>query len=146
MNPRVVTAVIGVLTTVLGIGGLISPQLVMERVVGFAVDPSFSENFVRGEVRAVYGGLFTVMGVATLLGAMDLAAHRGRVLWLGLLWLGLCGGRLVSVAVDGPAGLWGWMSVAFELIVGGLLVASSMMAGSEGRGTRDEGRASVAPT
>jgi hypothetical protein len=131
MNPRIVTAAIGVLTTILGIGGLISPQLVMERVVGFAVDPSFTENFVRGEVRAVYGGMFTVLGVATLLSAFDLGAHRGRVLWIGLLWLGLCGGRLVSVAVDGPAGMWGWMSVAFELVVGGLLVAAATMAGGE---------------
>ena len=129
MNPRVVTAVIGTLTTILGIGGLISPQLVMERVVGFAVDPSFSENFVRGEVRAVYGGMFAMLGIATVWAALDLATHRGLVMWIGLLWLGLCGGRLVSVAVDGPAGLWGWMSVMFELVIGGLLVASSMMGG-----------------
>ena len=129
MNPRIVTAAIGVLTTILGIGGLISPQLVMERVVGFAVDPSFSENFVHGEVRAVYGGMFTMLGIATVWAAVDLATHRGLVFWIGLLWLGLCGGRLVSVAVDGPAGLWGWMSAAFELTIGGLLVASSMMGG-----------------
>jgi hypothetical protein len=129
MNPRIVTAAIGILTTLMGIGGLISPQLVMERVVGFAVDPSFTENFVRGEVRAVYGGMFTVLGIATAWAAVDLPMHRGRVMWIGLLWLGLCGGRLVGVAVDGPAGLWGWMSAAFELVIGGLLVASSMMAG-----------------
>jgi hypothetical protein len=128
MNPRIVTAAIGVMTTILGIGGLVSPTLVMERVVGFAVDPSFSENFVRGEVRAVYGGLFTVIGVITLLAAMDVAAHRGRILLVGCLWLGLCGGRLVSVAADGGPGTLGWLSVAFELIVGGLLVASASMA------------------
>jgi hypothetical protein len=131
MNPRVVTAAIGVLTTILGIGGLISPQFVMERVVGFAVDPSFTVNFVHGEVRAVYGGMFTVLGIATIWAAVDLATHRGRVLWIGLLWLGLCGGRLLSVAVEGPAGLYGWLSVVFELVVGGLLVVSSMMAGEK---------------
>ena len=128
MNPRIVTLVIGIVSTVLGTGGLISPTLVMERVVGFAVDPAFSENFVRGEVRAVYGGMFTVLGVATLLAARDVYEHRGRVLLIGLLWLGLCGGRLISVVVDGSPGLLGWFSVAFELTIGGLLVASAMMA------------------
>jgi Domain of unknown function (DUF4345) len=128
MNPRIVVLVIGIVSTVLGVGGLISPTLVMERVVGFAVDPAFSENFVRGEVRAVYGGMFTVLGVATLLAAMDVYAQRARVLLIGFLWLGLCGGRLIGVAVEGSPGLLGWFSVAFELIIGGLLVASATMA------------------
>jgi hypothetical protein len=128
MNPRIVTLVIGVVSTVLGIGGLISPSFVMERVVGFAVDPAFSENFVRGEVRAVYGGMFTVLGVATLLTAMDVYTHRARLLLIGFLWLGLCGGRLVGVVVEGSPGVLGWFSVAFELIIGGLLVASATMA------------------
>lgn len=134
MNPRIVTLVIGIVSTVFGIGGLISPTFVMERVVGFAVDPAFSENFVRGEVRAVYGGMFTVLGVATLLAAMDVYAHRARILLIGLLWLGLCGGRLISVVVDGSPGLFGWLSAAFELVVGGLLVASATMARSAGVG------------
>jgi hypothetical protein len=128
MNPRIVTLVIGIVSTVLGIGGLISPTLVMERVVGFAVDPAFSENFVRGEVRAVYGGMFTVVGVATLLAAMNVAQHRARILLIGCLWLGLCGGRLLGVVVEGSPGLLGWLSVAFELIIGGALVASATMA------------------
>jgi hypothetical protein len=128
MNPRIVTLVIGLVSTVLGIGGLISPTLVMERVVGFAVDPAFSENFVRGEVRAVYGGMFTALGVSTLFAAMDVYAYRAQVLLIGSLWLGLCGGRLIGVVVEGSPGLFGWFSVAFELVVGGLLVASAMMA------------------
>lgn len=127
MNPRIVTLAIGILTTVLGIGGLISPALVMERVVGFAVDPSFSENFVRGEVRAVYGGMFTVLGVATLLAGLDVYNHRSRILLIALLWLGLCGGRLLGAVVEGSPGLLGWLSVAFELAIGGLLFASSML-------------------
>ena len=127
MNPRIVVLVIGIITTVLGIGGLISPSFVMERVVGFAVDPSFSENFVRGEVRAVYGGLFSVLGFSTLFAAMDVHENRGRVLMIGLLWLGLFGGRLIGAMVDGSPGLLGWLSVVFELAMGGLLVASSMI-------------------
>jgi hypothetical protein len=130
MNSRTITAIIGAVTVLFGIGGLVSPEMVMQRVVGFAVDPSFSENFVRGEVRAVYGGLFTVMGAYTLQAAADPHSHRSRILFIALLWLGLCAGRLVSVAVDGDPGGWGWMSVAFELVVGGLLATAALTARS----------------
>ncbi len=122
MNPRVITIIIGAITLIFGLCGLIFPEFVMSRVIGTAVLQSFSANFVIGEVRAAYGGLFTVMGVYTLLSGMDPALHRARLLFLGLLWLGLCGGRLIGVVVDGSPGLIGWFSVAFELIVGAALV------------------------
>lgn len=138
MNPRIITLVIGIVSTIFGIGGLISPTFVMERVVGFAVDPAFSENFVRGEVRAVYGGMFTVLGVATLLAATDVYSQRARIRLIGFLWLGLCGGRLLGAVVEGSPGLLGWFSAAFELIVGGLLVASAMMAGPAAAGGRPD--------
>lgn len=128
MNLRAVAATIGALTAVLGVLALLKPQLVMTRLVGFAVEPSFSENFVRGEVRAVYGGLFTVLGVLTLLSAMNLAMHRSRVFLIGLLWLGACASRLVGATVDGSPGLLGWLFVAVELLAGGTLVAISMIA------------------
>jgi hypothetical protein len=131
MNPSMIVAVIGAVTTLLGVGGLVSPEFVMHRVVGFTVDPAFAENFVHGEVRAVYGGLFTVMGLQTLWGAMDLPVRRHRVLLLGTLWLGLCAGRLLGIAVtDGPGAL-GWLSVAFEAVIGGALSACAMLAPAE---------------
>ena len=123
MNPSMIVAIIGVVSVLLGLGGLASPHLVMHRVVGFAVDPGFSEYFVRGEVRAVYGGLFTMIGLHTLWGAMDLQAHRQRIFLVGTLWLGLCVGRLISIAVDGSPGALGWFSVAFEAVIGGALLA-----------------------
>ena len=60
---------------------------------GFAIDPQFTTAFVRGEVRAAYGGIFTVMGIYTVLAAMDPATNRGRILFIGLLWIGACLGR-----------------------------------------------------
>lgn len=129
MNPSMVVAIIGVLTVVLGLGGLVSPEFVMHSVVGFAVDPAFSENFVRGEARAVYGGLFSVIGLHTLWGAMHLQAHRQRVLLVGSLWLGLGIGRLIGIAVDGGPGALGWFSVAFEAAIGGTLLACAFTAG-----------------
>ena len=125
MNPRIITTVCGLLTLILGVLGLVYPEFVMSTVLGFTVDPKFSANFVRGEVRAAYGGLFSVMGVATVLAAMDPVANRARILFVGLLWLGACAGRLFGVLVDGTPGLWGWLLVVFELAVGGALVAAS---------------------
>jgi drug/metabolite transporter superfamily protein YnfA len=82
MNPRITTSVIGVLTTVMGMLALIYPKMVMQQVTGYAVDPGFSANFVLGEVRAAYGGVFTVIGIYTILAAMDPyphdRAHLGR--------------------------------------------------------------------
>lgn len=127
MNPRLTTSVIGVLTTIMGVVALVYPELVMQRVLGFAVDPQFTGAFVRGEVRAAYGGIFTVMGIYTVLAAMDPATNRGRILMIGLLWIGACLGRLYGVAADGSPGAWGWLSAAFEAVVGGMLVAASQM-------------------
>ncbi len=127
MNHRVTTTVIGVLTTVMGVLALTYPELVMRHVLGFTVDPAYTANFVRGEVRAAYGGIFTVMGVYTVLAAMDPATNRGRILMIGLMWVGACVGRLYGVVVDGTPGAWGWVSAAFEAVMGGMLIAVSQM-------------------
>ena len=125
MNPRIVTSIVGTVILVLGLAGLIYPELVMAHLLGFAVDPSHGHNAVLGEVRATYGGLFVVMGVYALLSAADPAANRGRLLFIGLLWLGACAGRLLGVYLDGDPGLTGWVGVAFELIMGSALVIVS---------------------
>ena len=127
MNPRITTSVIGVLTTVMGMLALLYPAMVMHEVLGYAVDPGFSANFVLGEVRAAYGGVFTVLGIYTILAAMDPATNRGRILMIGLIWVGACLGRLYGVVVEGSPGWWGWLSAAFEAVVGGMLVAVSQM-------------------
>lgn len=126
MNPAVVTGAIGAMTFLMGIAALAMPELVMARVLGFAVDPSFSENFVRGEVRAAYGGVFTVIGLFTLLSARSPSLHRGRVLMLACFWFGLGGGRLLSAVVDGSPGGFGWFAMAFELLIGSALLYSSL--------------------
>jgi hypothetical protein len=127
MNPRLTITVIGVLTTVMGVLALAYPGLVMQQVLGFAIDPQFTEAFVRGEVRAAYGGIFTVMGIYTVLAAMDPATNRGRIVMIGLLWIGACLGRMWGAVIDGYPGAWGLLSGLFELVIGGLLVAASLM-------------------
>jgi hypothetical protein len=130
MNSRVITGVIGAVTLLFGIGGLVAPGWVM-RHLGIAVAPSFPVNFVRGEVRAVYGGLFLVMGALTALAAFNPRAHRGRIFMIGLLWLGLAGGRLFGILADGSPGLIGWLSLIFEAVVGVLLLLGAQMADRE---------------
>jgi Domain of unknown function (DUF4345) len=128
MNARTITAIVGALTVILGVTALVYPGLIMQKVLGFAVDPGATENFVRGEVRAAYGGMFTVVGVYTVLAAMDPYLHRGRILFLAMLWLGACGGRLFGAVADGSPGLFGWLSAAFELVVGLALVVAAQTA------------------
>jgi hypothetical protein len=124
MNPRVTTILIGIIILALGGFGLIYPERVLG-MLGFMSANASHSAATLGEVRATYGGLFVVMGIYTLLAATDPAAHRARLLFVGLLWLGACAGRLFGVYVDGNPGLPGWGAAAFELLIGGVLVALS---------------------
>ena len=127
MNPRVVAIITGVITTALGLAGLLYPDRVMG-VLGFAILNTSNVAAVMGEIRATYGGIFVVLGVYTLLSSMDPAAHRSRLMFIGLLWLGACAGRLLGVDINGNPGLPGWLAGAFELLMGGALLAASLTA------------------
>ncbi len=127
MNPRVTTIIVGSIIVALGVAGLVYPERVLG-VVGLAYANPSHMAAALGEIRATYGGIFIVMGVSTLLAAMDPTVHRGRLLFVGLLWLGACAGRLFGTYVDGNPGLPGWGAVAFELVIGGALVAVAQSA------------------
>jgi hypothetical protein len=130
MNPRVTAAIAGTIILLLGLAALFYPERVLG-MLGFSIlNPSHAAGAL-GEVRATYGGVFSVMGLFTLLAAMNPAAHRARLLFVGLLWLGASGGRLVGVFVDGNPGLFGWGAVVFELLLGGALVLASQSATPE---------------
>jgi hypothetical protein len=127
VNPRITAVVVGLVIVILGAAGLFYPERVMG-LLGFAVlNPSHAAGAL-GEIRATYGGLFLVMGAYTVLAAMDPAANRDRLLFVGLLWLSACAARLFGVYVDGNPGVPGWLSVVFELAMGGALVAAAQTA------------------
>jgi hypothetical protein len=127
MNGRVVTAAIGVLTVAFGLAGLIYPLHVMDWV-GFA--PLMTKpNAGTVEARAVYGGLFLVLGVFTLWAATSPRAHRGELLLIACLWLGLFGGRMVGVSIEGSPGLLNTLGAVFELVVGCLLLIAPYLNG-----------------
>jgi hypothetical protein len=127
MNARVVIGVVGAITVLLGLCGLFRPEWVMN-LVGYAVASNSPATLVRGEIRAVYGGLMIAVGIFTLLAAPAPRANQGRLLLLALLWLGAAGGRLFGAFVDGSPGLFGWLFAVFELGLGGALLYSSQFA------------------
>jgi hypothetical protein len=55
------------------------------------------------------------------------------------MWLGMCGGRLFSVSIDGTPGLKGWINVAVELLMGIALVIASTARASGDAARETEG-------
>ena len=130
MSARAISLAAGVVILLMGLAALFYPDRVMG-LLGFMVLNASESAAVLGEVRATYGGIFTVMGVAVLLAAMNPAANRCRLVAIGLLWLGACGGRLFGVTVDGNPGVFGWLAVVFEAVMGAALLLAAQRAGSE---------------
>ncbi len=122
MNGRAVTAFIGILTVGLGIIGLAYPLHVMDWV-GFS--PLMTKpNAGTVEARALYGGLFFVLGIFTLWTATSPRAHRGELLLIACLWLGMFAGRMIGVSIEGSPGLLNTLGAVFEAVVGALLLAA----------------------
>ena len=129
MNARVVVATIGLLTLVFGIAGLTMPTTVMEWV-GFAeYAPTTHQGAI--EARAVYGGAFVVLGAFTLWFATAPRAHRGELVLIAFLWLGLFGGRMVGISIEGSTGIFNWLGALLELTVGCLLLAAAYLDAGE---------------
>jgi hypothetical protein len=61
MTPRIVAGTLGAITLLMGLYGVVSPANVLD-VVGFAPQNPTEPALAYGEARAVYGGLFTVLG------------------------------------------------------------------------------------
>ena len=121
MNPRIVAGVLGALTFRMGLGGLTSPDRVMA-LVGFMPSTDANRLLALGETRALYGGLFAVLGAFTLWGAIDPAGKRSALLMAGLLWTGLFVGRVLGMTIDGNPGIFGWVFAVWEAAFGMALV------------------------
>jgi len=131
MNARAVVGVIGVVTLLLGLVGLFRPEWVMN-FLGYAVASNAPATLVRGEIRAVYGGLMIAAGAFTLLAAPAPRANQGRLMLLATLWLGAGTGRLVGALADGNPGLSGWLFFSLELGGGSALLYASLFAPTAG--------------
>jgi hypothetical protein len=109
MNARAVVGVVGAVTLLLGLLGLFRPEWTMN-FLGYAVASNAAATFVRGEVRAVYGGLMVAAAVFTLLAAPAPRANQGRLLLLATLWLGAGAGRLFVRSCGARVWLAPWRS------------------------------------
>ena len=127
MNSRLWIAAAGIVILLFGLAGLLAPQRVLG-VLGLATLNASTAAATLGEVRATYGGLFTVMGAYALFAAVNPAARRESILLLGLLWLGAAAGRACGVSVDGNPGLLGWVALGIEVVVGGVLALAAASA------------------
>ena len=128
MSIRFIVGLFGIVTLALGIAGLANPRWVMD-FVGYST--ASVSPLILGEVRGVYGGMFSVMGVFTLLGAVNPVANRRALLVIGLLWLGICAGRLLAIYFDGDPGVSGWIGAGFEFLFGLVPLLASLTAKSK---------------
>jgi len=95
---RWLVLVVGVGTVAFGVAGLFLPDRIAG-IIGFGLE----SGAARGEMRAVYGGLFLALGLVI---AVPVFRPRHRVWWLvsGLVFAGLVAGRIVSLLTDGIHG------------------------------------------
>lgn len=102
----------------MGLAALIRPQ----SVVGFiSIDVSGKDALdARNEVRAVYGGFGIALAAVLIFASRNAELAAGIYLAVGMAFLGMGLGRLVSFCVE-PAGFWPRWAVPMELCLAGLL-------------------------
>ena len=70
------------------------------------------------EVRAMYGGLQTAIGLLALLGLLRPGAQAAVLLALGFLFVGLASGRAIGIFAVPDAGAYNTAAVVFEALFG----------------------------
>lgn len=128
MNARIFVALVGVVTVLLGLLGLVYPERAMG-VLGLAVASEAARSAVLGEIRATYGGLFLVLGLWTLYALWQTNHSRLLLSLLGSAWLGIAAGRGLGAWVEGNPGMLSWAFFTFELLCGGALLAGAFVRG-----------------
>lgn len=126
MNAKVVSASIGLFTCAFGLIALVYPQRVLH-LAGFAVAPTASVAQVTGEVRALYGGLFLVMGSWILFAVLREA--RLLLFATGTMFLGAALARITGAYLEGSPDIWGWIGGVAEVICGFGLTGSAWVMG-----------------
>ncbi len=126
MNAKLWLALVGIVTVVLGLIGLMYPLRVME-IASFAPRIPTEPAAALSETRAIYGGLFVVIGAFTLWAATAPREHRSVLNLIGCIWLGVFAGRMIGISIDGNPGLFGWLGGVLEVVGGSLVLAAPHM-------------------
>ncbi|HEX5006414.1 MAG TPA: DUF4345 family protein [Hyphomonadaceae bacterium] len=119
------TSVVALLACVIG-GGLGGYALINPRWASKLVRLIPKEGRIEGksEFRATYGGLF--LGAHAFAFWVVLAAYPGAefaAAGVGAAWLGSGLGRIVSIALDKTGSGLNWFNVAFEAVLGLMLLS-----------------------
>ena len=131
--PDVLTTVVNALPWValalgalMGLGGLVNPRWAAN-VVRLIPDPSFKGGLA--EFRASFGGLFLFVHVAAAacLYFLPAAESAAPLYVVAGIWFGSAVGRTVSVLLDGTGTAYNYGSIVFELVMGLMLIAPSLL-------------------
>ncbi len=101
-----------------GLVCLASPAVVADQT-----GMQLATGVARTEVRAMYGGLQTAVGLLALAGAMRPALQPTVLLTFVFLFFGLASGRIVGILVDPDPGFYNFSAAAFETLFGAISTA-----------------------
>ena len=105
----------------MGAGALVRPADVLGQ---FGVTVGTVEG--RNEVRAVYGGFGLAVAALLAVALGDESIREGMVLAVAISLAGMAAGRLVSIALERPRGVFPvWTYLTIELVAAGALVAAA---------------------
>lgn len=90
--------------------------LAQPSIVADATGMQLATGTATVEVRAMYGGLQTAVGLLALLALFREPLRGPALLTLGLLFFGLASGRLVGIAVDADPGVYNYVALVFECV------------------------------
>jgi hypothetical protein len=86
------------------------------------------------EMRAMYGGLQTAIGMLALAGTLRAELRRAVLFTFAFLFFGLASGRMIGLMLDPGVGPYSFAAFGFEVLFGilsvALLVRSSSTGGS----------------
>ncbi len=115
-----------------GLACLASPSLVADQT-GMVL----TTGVASAEVRAMYGGLQTAVGLLALLGALRPGMQAAVLLALVFVFFGLASGRTLGILIDPDPGIYNFGAVAFEATFGALAMVLLS------RGTSDQSAPAV---
>ena len=97
--------------------------LARPEVVANATGMNLATSTASVEVRAMYGGLQTAVGILAALAVMRAEWRTPILLCIGLLFFGLASGRLLGIVVDSDASAYNFGALAFETASAGIALA-----------------------
>ena len=109
MATRVFLGFTGLLFAGYGLACLASPAIVAD-----ATGMQLATGTASVEVRAMYGGLQTALGLLALLAVVREPLRSPALLFLGVIFFGLVSGRLIGIAVDPEPGSYNFIAAGYE--------------------------------